>query len=163
MASANQIPQFGTRFSDRDYVSRPSAYVVLRNDDGFVAIVHTPVGVFLPGGGQRPGESPELAAVREVAEECGLRAGIEACVGVADQFVHAESEGAFFAKRSTFYRARVVGSAAASELDHELAWLPAAEAEQRLSHGSHRWAIAEERRLTRRSADRQQFGAIDPW
>ena len=149
MNSAHTIPQFGTRSSNQEYVLRRSAYVVLRNHDGFIAVVSTPMGVFLPGGGQHVGESPERAAVREAAEECGLQAKLETCVGVADEFVHAKSEGTYFVKRSTFYRACVVGLATASEPDHELVWLSTEEAEQKLSHGNHRWAIVEGHRKTR--------------
>ena len=150
------VPQFGARSSNRDYVPRPSAYVVLRNEGGLVAVVHTPKGVFLPGGGQDLGESPERAALREVEEECGLQAELNTCLGVAEQFVDAEAEGAYFAKRSTFYRARTVGSTIVTELDHELAWLSSEEAEQRLTHSSHSWAVAQERRLEANTEQRRE-------
>ncbi len=146
-SSDSPIPRFGRRLPGREYIFRPSAYVILRDDRGHVAIVRTPVGVFLPGGGQDPGESAEDAAVREVAEECGYKAEILQCLGVADQFAYSEEASVYYMKRSTFFRARIMGPAPMSEVDHELCWLPSEDAEAAVSHESHRWAVAEASRL----------------
>ena len=142
------IPQFGTRHPGREYIFRPSAYVILPNDRDQVAIVRTPVGVFLPGGGQNPGESAEAAAVREVAEECGFEAELLEPLGVADQFAYSVEETVYFMKRSSFFRARIIGPAPMTEIDHELCWLSSEDAAAAVSHESHRWAVAEARRLT---------------
>ena len=137
------IPQFGTPISGQEYVLRPGGYAVMRNGAGEIAVVLTPQGVFLPGGAQHPGESPESALVREVVEECGRVIRVVECIGIADEFVFAGDEQMYFRKRCTFFEASVQGTAAkpAVELDHQLAWLFPAEALARLRHESHRWAV----------------------
>jgi ADP-ribose pyrophosphatase YjhB (NUDIX family) len=137
-----RIPQFGTRLTGRKYTSRPSAYAVVRNRQGEIAVVRAPIGVFLPGGGQLPLETPEQAAIRETREECGLEIEIVGEIGVADQYAHSESEDRYFAKRSTFLRAVVIAFGDRSEMDHELLWISEPEAGRLLSHASHQWAIS---------------------
>ena len=137
------VPQFGTRLPGQEYIYRPSAYVILPNDLDQVAIVRTPVGVFLPGGGQDPGESPEAAAVREVAEECGFAVELLGSVGVADQFAWSIEASVYYLKHSTFFRARIVGPARMTETDHELCWVSREEAGEAVSHESHRWAVSQ--------------------
>lgn len=41
----------------------------------------------LPGGRRDPGESAEIAALRELAEETGVRAGADAALGLLDDYV----------------------------------------------------------------------------
>ena len=118
---------------------------MLRNPDGRLAVVRTPLGLFLPGGGQQGGEPPEQAALRELKEECGLLADLAGRIGVADEFVFSEAEATHFAKRSTFFRAREAGAVGSPEPDHALLWIYPDEAEARLAHGSHRWAVRSER------------------
>ena len=119
--------------------------MVIRNQEGKVAVVKTPAGVYLPGGGQDPGESAEDAAVRETAEECGLLIALSNRLGVADQFGPSDAGDMHFAKHSTFYRATIVGTAPASEPDHETVWLTPEQAQAQLTHESHRWALTQER------------------
>lgn len=141
MASDPTIPEFGVRLPERDYILRRGAYVLLRDDQGRLAVVRAPSGTYLPGGGQHCGESLEETAIREVAEECGIEVEIGAFVGVADEFVHVRAEGAYFQKRANFFFATAVGTATKIEMDHELIWLPDDEARKVLSYGCQRWAI----------------------
>jgi 8-oxo-dGTP diphosphatase len=50
--------------------------VVIINSKGMVAVVKSPKGYFLPGGGSLPGETPEDTVLREVREEVGRGARI---------------------------------------------------------------------------------------
>jgi 8-oxo-dGTP diphosphatase len=122
-------------------VVRPSAYAVIRNDRGEFAVVKAPDGVFLPGGGIVPGESPEQAVGREALEECGFTLRLGRRVAHAIQLAESVSEKAFFEKQCTFFEASVVAQGSPTEPGHELIWAPPALAASLLSHESHRWVV----------------------
>ena len=132
---------FGVRRDGVSYRPRPSAYAVVPDASGTIAVLRTPLGWFLPGGGRDAGESPAETVVREGIEEAGLRLELVAELGEATEWVYAEGDAAGWEKRSTFLVARVIGSATAVEPDHVLEWIPAAEAAQVLTPPSHRWAV----------------------
>jgi 8-oxo-dGTP pyrophosphatase MutT (NUDIX family) len=67
----SKAPLFGFRSEVERWVIRPSAYGVLEDQAGRLAIVRSRDGVFLPGGGVDAGETPEEAILREALEECG--------------------------------------------------------------------------------------------
>jgi 8-oxo-dGTP pyrophosphatase MutT (NUDIX family) len=129
-------------------VLRPGGYVVLFDDGGAVAVVSTPSGLALPGGGQDKGEEPEDAAVREVEEECGLRITLCRRIGIADELVFAADERIHYRKRCTFFVAKAIGRTGAGESDHRLVWLSPTDAVAKLLHQSQRWAVSEACRPT---------------
>jgi 8-oxo-dGTP diphosphatase len=140
----DDVPAFGAREPGVAYAVRPSAYAIMADGAGRIAVVHTPVGVFLPGGGMDPGETPAVAVVREVAEECGLVVRVGAWTAAAVQFVWSPTCRAYYEKRSTFVDAVVEGAGApAVEADHVLAWLDPAAAAAAVAHESHAWAVRE--------------------
>jgi len=135
-------PVFGVRTEGDPWVVRPSAYGVVQDARGWVALVCTPQGVFLPGGGQEAGETPEDAVRREALEECGLSIRLSSWGTRAVQFIYSSQERAHFQKLSTFLGAMAEGLAASPlETDHELAWSEPETAARILSHESHRWAV----------------------
>ncbi|HEX4440359.1 MAG TPA: NUDIX domain-containing protein [Thermoanaerobaculia bacterium] len=138
---ADDIPVFGEPEPGATYVLRPGGYAVIFDREGRLAVVATAEGLHLPGGGQEAGETPEIAAIREVAEESGLRVALEETIGVADEFVFVRSENTHYRKRCWFFRAMVVGTGAPSEPDHELRWMTAAAALEGLHHDSQLWAV----------------------
>jgi 8-oxo-dGTP diphosphatase len=137
-----EAPVFGTRAEGERYTVRPSAYGLIEDGRGQIAVVRTSHGVFLPGGGIEEGETPEQAVVREALEECGLavRAGDWATYAV--QFIYSESERTHFEKLSTFVDATVEAVASsATEADHELEWVAPEAASRLLTPESHGWAV----------------------
>jgi 8-oxo-dGTP diphosphatase len=137
-----EVPVFGARPEVEACVLRPSAYALVADDSARLAVVRTPQGVYLPGGGIETGKTPARTITREAFEECGLviRPGVWRTRAV--QFVYSESERTHFEKRSIFIAAALVGSAATrTEADHELVWLTPETAARTLSHQSQRWAV----------------------
>jgi 8-oxo-dGTP diphosphatase len=141
MAQLTDSPVFGIRIAGCRYTVRPSAYAVLRDDGGRIAVVRAARGWFLPGGGIEASEDAGQAVERETREECGLVIEPRRIVGTATEIVHSPAGHSGFEKESVFVEAVVVGRTAPTEPDHELVWLSPADAIARLSHKSHRWVV----------------------
>lgn len=137
------VPEFGARRAGRDYPPRPGAYgVIFDAERRRLAVVDTPEGCFLPGGGADPGESLEQALRREVAEECGLALTAVRELGRAAEHVHVALDDRCFRKDGTFFVAVAAGPAGtATEADHVLAWVSPEEAIARLAHESQAWVV----------------------
>jgi predicted kinase/diadenosine tetraphosphatase ApaH/serine/threonine PP2A family protein phosphatase/8-oxo-dGTP pyrophosphatase MutT (NUDIX family) len=135
---AGETVEFGERLPDVEYVPRPSAYAVIRNDAGRVAVVQTATGAYLPGGGLIDNETPEYGMLREIQEEAGLAVNVKSRIGEATEYVAGGEEG-FIAKQGTFYLAQYVGDSGAGA--HALEWLSPQEAMGAIRHASHGWAI----------------------
>lgn len=135
-------PVFGTPPARGVPVARPSAYAIVIDGRGRIAVVQTSKGTFLPGGGIEAGESPRDAIEREALEECGLTLSFGSWTAHAVQFVHSEPESTHFEKRCTFLDATLETLGGGSEADHVLLWMAAEEASDRLTPESHGWAVA---------------------
>ena len=135
------IPVFGTRLAGCAYVRRPSAYALVRNPQGEWAVVRTPHGCFLPGGGKEAGETAQKTVEREAMEECGFVLKPRGLVASAIQFSYSTEEKKYFEKICEFVEAELLGSEVALEADHELLWLSLDQAQASLTHESHRWAV----------------------
>jgi 8-oxo-dGTP diphosphatase len=152
MEDWSDVPVFGVCPTLETCVLRWSAYGLIRDVDGRLAVVRTPRGVYLPGGGIEEEETPEEALSREVLEECGMIIQPGVWVARAVQFTYSEPKRTHFEKRSVFIEGAITGHGLSpSEMDHELIWMDAAEAIRQLSHQSHGWAVELWRkRLTQR-------------
>lgn len=138
------VPVFGSPPSDVVATMRPSAYAIVADAGGRIAVVRTPRGLYLPGGGMDAVESPANAVVREVREETGLRVSAGAWSVHAVDHVYSADERTHFEKRSTFIDARVDGPPLpAVEADHALEWLAPHAAAAHLTHPGHRWAVGQ--------------------
>lgn len=137
------IPEFGNREAGAEYVLRPGGYVVAQNEVGEIAVVRTPKGYFLPGGGLEEPETLDQAAAREAHEECGLRVEITGLIGTADELVFKASNNTYYRKRCTFFSAKVTARDAAGEADHHLLWMSPNDAASNLTHQSQVWAVAQ--------------------
>jgi L-amino acid N-acyltransferase YncA/8-oxo-dGTP pyrophosphatase MutT (NUDIX family) len=145
----DDIPlSFGTRPENGSAIARPSAYAVVTNARGEIALVQAKEGILLPGGGVDANESPEAAAVREVAEECALQVTITGDLGQAIQFVRSTEKGATFEKRSRFVSARVQSPIRGATPEHTTSWLSVRDALETVTYESHAWAVRRWRRLS---------------
>ena len=140
-------PQFGEPGSGQPHRDRPAAFGVLEKD-GKIAFVRitlkdgTPPFIDLPGGAIDDGETARQAVIREFGEETGLavNAGLE--IGRAAQhFVTTKGEPVN--NRCVFFvMTERAGVATKIEDDHQLVWLPFAEALASLRHDAHAWGLA---------------------
>jgi len=135
------VPVFGAPRGSGAIV-RPSAYALVYDDERRVAVVHAREATMLPGGGIDPGETPDVAAVRETAEECALHISIVGPRGSAVQFVNARATSQCFEKQSAFFEAAVVSSLSGARPEHQVQWLSPAAAQSALTYESHRWALS---------------------
>jgi 8-oxo-dGTP pyrophosphatase MutT (NUDIX family) len=143
------LPTFGTPPVDAAYITRPGAYAVFFNEMQELGLVRTDdERYFLVGGGIEAGEEKEEALMREVLEETGLLATIEAPIGIAKEFYLDEIESRYYEKIGHFYKVVITGQdpAQKTEADHTLLWLPVAEALPLLYHDMYRWAVKEAQR-----------------
>lgn len=100
----------------------------------------------LPKGHIEEGETPEQAAVREVAEETGIAASVVATLGSIDYWFVADDHRVHKTVHHFLLRAHGGELSDADVEVAEVAWVPLSELPQRL-------AYADERRLVRRAAD----------
>ncbi len=133
--------EFGTHLPGVEYRLRPGGYVLLKNENGDIAVIETKAGVHLPGGGQEAGESIEDAAVREALEEIGWLVRLESFVGIADQFVFGTAENTHFRKRCSFFTATLLAKESEARAEAEPVWIAPEVAIERLTEGSQRWAV----------------------
>lgn len=141
MTDWQDVPRFGDCPEGVVATLRPSAYGFLRNAGGAIAVVRAPDGVFLPGGGIDPGETPGEALVREALEECGLLVRVASCVARATQFTAVEG-GRTFEKQCLFFEVEVLEERPESRHPgHETLWVEPAAAAGLFSHPSQAWAV----------------------
>ncbi len=132
---------FGPRLAGVRYAERPAAYAVVGGGNGTVAAVRGPSGrMWLPGGGSLPGETPEEALVREVREELARGVLLLRWIGEATQFFYAADEGCHCEMRAVFFLAEFPDEPN-GEGEHELVWLPLADATGAFLHECHAWAV----------------------
>jgi 8-oxo-dGTP diphosphatase len=134
--------QFGEKRDGYTYTDRPGAYAIIFNAKNEIAVVETPTGFFLPGGGIEKGESPEQALRREIQEEIGMKMKILRRLGEASQYLYSRIEKRAFNKIGNFFVAELVGpQGEATETEHWLVWLTHEKALKKLNHEFQRWMV----------------------
>jgi len=144
MIDWSSAPTFGQPDLTLPRQIRPSAYALILDGRGQLALVRTPRGYYLPGGGAFAAESVIATVEREAREEIGLHVTAGTWRRVAIEHAPAPNEGASFEKHSSFCDAVVVGPTGfAAETGHVAVWVTPADAIALLLPESHRWAVAE--------------------
>ena len=132
---------FGSREPGVDYTERLAAYVVILNGDGQVAMVKGRQNYFLPGGGSLPNEAPEETIIREAREELALGVRPLRPIGAAVQYFYSSTNDRHYMMEAIFFTGEFTDEATGGTGEHELEWLPVAEAELVCFHACHAWAI----------------------
>jgi 8-oxo-dGTP pyrophosphatase MutT (NUDIX family) len=131
---------FGSRLEGARYAERRAAYAVVSGENGTVAAVRGASGlVWLPGGGSLPGESPEETLVREVREELARGVRLIRRIGEATRFFYAADEDCHYEMPAVFFLAGFPDEPS-GQGEHELLWLPLADAKGAFFHECHAWA-----------------------
>jgi 8-oxo-dGTP diphosphatase len=129
---------FGVADRRARYTEREAVYAVILDADRRAAVVHGRHGVFLPGGGIEPGESPADALLRESLEECGRPLEMVGAIGEAIQYCH--GEGGPLRAHHRFFEARFL-EPASQQAEYSLSWVHIDEAYRWFRYESHVWAV----------------------
>jgi 8-oxo-dGTP diphosphatase len=103
--------------------TRVAAYALVRDDDGRILLCRIAPSVVagavwtLPGGGLEFGEPPDVAVLRELAEEAGYEGEIVALADVFSRTFPDSDEGGRLHAIRIVYRVRIVGGELRDEVD----------------------------------------------
>ena len=132
---------FGERLPQTEYIPRPGGYAIIERD-GLIAVVTTPTGKHLPGGGIDRGETVIEGTLREVREECGFDVRIVREIAHADEYTYDRVDDVHYLKHCTFFMAERLGSNTYEcEVDHTHEWLTPEEAASVLKFECQRWVV----------------------
>ena len=122
------------------YVDRKGAYLIAEND-GKIAVVKTPKGLFLLGGGIDENETDEAAIIRECREEIGYEAVVEQFVCSAESYGKHPVIGFFHPIQSYYVGKLLLQVDTPMESDHQLVWHTYAELKGNLYVPMQNWAL----------------------
>jgi len=131
---------FGKPLEGAAYTERPAAYAVVAGaKETVVAVKGTSGMIGLPGGGSLPGETPEDTVRREVREELARSVRLVRRIAEATQFFYAADDDCHYKMRGVLCLAEF-SDEPDGQGEHDLFWLPLAEATSAFFHESHAWA-----------------------
>ncbi len=137
----SETTTFGPCLEGVPYADRPAAYAVVAGENGTVAAVKGTSGmVGLPGGGSLPGETAEETVRREVREELARSVRLIRTIGAATQYFYAVDDDCHYRMSAVFFLAEFPDDPT-GQGEHDLFWLPLAEADKAFFHRSHAWAV----------------------
>lgn len=143
LISLCQIPgtgrTFGTKEKKLNYTDRTGAYLICVKK-GKMAVIQTPKGYFLPGGGLEQNETHKDCIVRELLEETGCSCQINHLVCCADTYTVHEKIGPFHPIQYYYSGNLKKKISEPTETEHTLTWMPLHEAAQKLFLPMQRWA-----------------------
>jgi 8-oxo-dGTP diphosphatase len=128
--------QFGMKDPLRTPFQRTGVYAVIRDASRFAA-VSSEGRIFLPGGGEDEGETPEMTLRREVREECAREIVIHRSLGTATQYF---SAGLRYTELKCIFYEASFGAELNTPPEHELFWLDETDVKA-LFHEAHAWAV----------------------
>ncbi|HEX2945621.1 MAG TPA: NUDIX domain-containing protein [Clostridia bacterium] len=136
---------FGKAKEGINYYERVGVYGIVFNDIGQVAIMESPYGYFLPGGGLEQNETLEECLAREFKEELGCGISIKKFIGKATKYYYSEVSKQYRHPIGYFYLVstdiQVINSI---ERDQVLLWMDSHECIKQM-HEHQVWAIEKAR------------------
>ncbi|MGG2014961.1 NUDIX hydrolase [Bacillus sp. S10(2024)] len=136
-------PSFGEKKQHIEYISRPSSYAIIFNEDtSKIAVLQKGIRYFLPGGGIENNETKESCLHRELLEELGWAIEVQQYIGNAERYFYAEKEGVYYLNDGYFYIcSKTREKHVPKEDDYILYWVSSSEAQQLLVHDHQQWAV----------------------
>ena len=138
--------QLGSIPPETPFYTRPGSYAVFFNEKNEVGVIRNDYGdYFLAGGGIEPGETKEEALLREVQEEAGLLANIEAYLGTDAEYFYDADRQLYVNKIGHFFLISPYKQDLSLKVedDHTLLWMPVEKAHPLMYHDIYRWALDE--------------------
>lgn len=135
---------FGVKLEGIQYRERIGVYGIVLNEEGYIAVIRTPRGYFLPGGGIEANENHEQCIKREFKEEIGYDINVKRFIGKASAYRYAEGLKDYYHMTGFYYIVELMDKIAEPiEEDHELLWMKPKETSEALYLEHQAWAIEE--------------------
>jgi 8-oxo-dGTP diphosphatase len=131
---------FGERLVDKTYYDRVGAYLICLKEDK-VAVVKTPKGYFLIGGGLEDNENHIDCIKREVLEETGFSPKVDSYICSAEVYgLHKKLK--YFHPIQYYYYGELLNKIVNPvELDHVLQWITTEDIETKMYVKAQGWSI----------------------
>lgn len=135
-------PTFGIKEKNVQYEERPSAYGILINKEGHIAVVEVRGRYFFPGGGIDADEAPEDCVKRETLEEIGFEiSGLRLLGEAVDYFQSFKNKKYYCIPASYFTVDHFKPVREPVETDHILHWMRPEEMINKMARAGFTWAI----------------------
>ena len=130
---------FGIR-ENVEHSTRIGAYIIPIKKNK-IAVIKTPKGYFLIGGGKENDETDEQCIMRECLEETGCKVTIKTKICSAETFTYHDKIG-YFHPVQTYYTGIINEKISEPiETDHELVWLDCNNIKNKMYVEMQNWAI----------------------
>jgi 8-oxo-dGTP diphosphatase len=137
----NEEKIFGIKIDNVEYFEREAVYGIFITSEGKVAVIQTPGGYFLPGGGIEEGENHVQCLEREFCEETGYKIIVKEFIGKAALY-HTSKTMKYIRGIGFFYSVELKDKEDSKiEKDHELVWLGVDECIKGLFLEHQAWAV----------------------
>ncbi len=131
---------FGEKTENTSYYTREGAYLIAEQN-GKIAVIRLPKGVFLPGGGIEPGESQIDCIKRECLEETGFEVAVNQYLTSAQTYCIHDKLGPFHPVQHYYSGHFLQKVKTPIETDHELIWMKADELKGLFFAPQQEWAV----------------------
>lgn len=134
---------FGEKLEGVEYIKRVGVYGITFNKEGKVAVIKTPKGYYLPGGGMENKETHDECIKREFIEETGYEIEVGKYINKFSLY-HKTKDDAYLYLIGYFYIVSLKDKTnAITEQDHELVWVESTEAIKCLNAKHQKYAVSE--------------------
>lgn len=132
---------FGNK-ENKTYFDRKGVYLISLKEDKF-AVIRTPKGYFLLGGGIDEDEQDDECIKRECIEEIGYSIVINQFIGSAETYCEHPEIGYFHPIQNYYFGELIEAIKEPIETDHVLEWVPYEKIKNNMFLKMQSWAIDE--------------------